>query len=129
MKEDVIYSVEIEVDGIDVTNLNMTEIQITISNLTSIESDKFRIRVDINDNNEIIRIIVIVDDEETAKIISESINVAIEEHSEEGIVRHFKSSRVNVKENKLSLSCGIMKEGIINIFINVFMIYAINHLW
>ena len=73
------YSVEIEVDEINVTNLNMTEIQDTISELTGIETDKIRIRFDTNDNNEIVRIIVIVDDEETAEKISTSINTVVDE--------------------------------------------------
>jgi len=68
------YYVEIEVEGINVTNLNMTEIQSTISNLTNIEEDKLRIRVDLNDKDEVTAIIVFVDDETTADIISDKIN-------------------------------------------------------
>ena len=78
-KEEVTYSVEIEVDGINVTDLNMTEIQTTISDLTGIDEGKIRIRVDINDNNDVIRVIVVADDEETAEIISKSINIVIDE--------------------------------------------------
>ena len=61
--------------------------------------------------NEVIRIIVVVDNEEIAEEIKNKINVAIDEHNQEGIVRHFKSARVIVKENKLSISRGTMKEG------------------
>ena len=58
----------------------MTEIRISISDLTGIEMDELGIRVDTNDNNdEIICIIVIVDDKETAEIISKSINTIIDE--------------------------------------------------
>ena len=56
----------------------MTEIQITISDLTGIETDKLRIRVETNDNNGIIRIIVIVDDEEKVEIISKTINTVVD---------------------------------------------------
>ena len=66
--------VEINVSGIDVTNLNMTEIQITISDLTSIEADKLRIRADINDKDEVVQIFVIVNDKTTADVISDKIN-------------------------------------------------------
>ena len=110
LKEETMYYVEIEVDGIDVTDVNISEIQTTISDLTGIEANKLEIRVDTNYNNEVIRIIVIVDDKETAEIISKSVNIAIDEHNQEGIVRYFKSARVIVKEKNLSLSCGIIKE-------------------
>ena len=122
VKEEVTYSVEIEIDGIDVSDLNMTEIQITISNLTGIEEDKLRIRFDTNDNNEVIRIIVIVHDEKTADKISKSINVAIEEHNKEGFLRYCKSVRVQTNEKNLSISSGIMKEeGIIAMFAIILM--------
>ena len=78
-KEELPLYVEIEVEGINVTDLNMTEVKTTISDLTEIEEDKLRIQFDINDNDEIIRIIVIVDDEETAEKISISINTVIDE--------------------------------------------------
>ena len=125
------YSVEIEVDGINLSDLNMTEIQITINNLTGIEADKLRIRVDTNDNNKVIHIIVIVDDEKTAEIISKSINTEIEEQNQEGFLRYCKNARVIVKENKLSISRGIMKEeGIIVIFTTAFMSFVIHkQLW
>ena len=79
VKEEVTCSVVIEGDGIDTSDLNMTEIQSTISDLTGIEEDKLRIRFETNDNDEVIRIIVIVDDEGTAEKISTSINIVIDE--------------------------------------------------
>ena len=105
----------------------MTEIQTTISDLTGIEEDKFRIQVEINDNNEVIRIIVIVNDEKTAEKINNKINVAIDDHNEEGIVRHFKSARVVVKENKLSVSSGIMKEERIFVMFTIVFVAFIIH--
>ena len=68
------YIVEIDVEGIDITNLNMTEIQNVISNLTDIETDKLRIRVDMNEEDEVVHILVIVDDETTADTVNKSIN-------------------------------------------------------
>ena len=56
------------------TNLNMTEIQSTISDLTNIEADKLRIRVDMNEQDEVVAIIIIVDDETTAEIIKDKVN-------------------------------------------------------
>ena len=56
----------------------MTEIQITISDLTGIEADIIRIRVNTNDDNEVVRIIVIVDDERTVEIISKTINTEVD---------------------------------------------------
>ena len=43
------------------------DVQNTISNLTNIETFKLRICVDMNDQDEIVRILVIVNDERTAK--------------------------------------------------------------
>ena len=60
------------------TDFNMTDTQNTLSDLTGIETDKLRIRFDINENNKIIRIIVIVDDEKTAEIIVKFINFVID---------------------------------------------------
>ena len=77
-KEEVTYSVEIDVDRLNVTDINMNELQDTISNLTNVEEDKIRIQVDTNDNDEIVRIIVtVVDDDEATEKISESINAVI----------------------------------------------------
>ena len=123
------YSVEIEVERMDMTGLNLTEIQSVISNITGIEADKLRIRVETKDYNEVIRIIVIVDDEETAEKIRDKINVAIDEHNEEGIVRHFKSARVVVKENKLSISSGSMEEEkrIVAMFAVIFLAFIIHN--
>jgi len=78
VKKEEPYSVEIEVDAFDVTDLNMTEIRVTISDLTGIEADELRIQVNTNDNNEIVFVIVIVDDKETAEKISKSINSVID---------------------------------------------------
>ena len=105
-KEDAIYFVE--------------------SDLTEIEEDKLRIRYDINDSDGVIHIIVIVNDEETAELIKDKINVAINEHSKEEIVKHFKSVKMIMIENKLSISSGTMKkERIIFLFINAFITFVI----
>ena len=78
VNEEVTYSVVIEIEGIDVTDYSMTEIQITISELTGIEEEKLNIQFDTNDDNEIFRIIVIVDDKEKADKISASIKIVID---------------------------------------------------
>ena len=96
--------------------------------LKNIEADKLRTRVDTN--NEIIRIIVIIDDEETAEKIRDKINVAIDEHNEEGIVRHSKSARAVVNEKNLSPSCGTMLEQrIIVMFLMVLTFLIRNNIW
>ena len=41
IKKEVTYSVEIEVDGINVTELNITEVQNIICNLTGIDSNYY----------------------------------------------------------------------------------------
>ena len=73
-KEEMMFFVEIDVEGIHLSNLNMTEIQHTISNLTDIEADKLRIRVDINEQDEVNVILIIVDDRYSAEKITKLIN-------------------------------------------------------
>jgi len=120
IKKEEIYTVEIEVEGIDLTNLNMTEIRSTISNLTNIEVIKLRIRVVLNAKDEVITIIVIADDKATAEYIKNKINIAIDEGNPN--VQQFKRAEVKVKE--LEISNGIMNKGmIIMIVIMTFLIH------
>ena len=77
--EEVTYYVEIEVERIRPNDFKMNVIRKTLSDLTGIEEDKLRIRFETNDNNEITRIVVIVEDKETAEIIKDKINVSIDE--------------------------------------------------
>ena len=107
-EETMIY-VDIEVEGIDLSNLNMSEIRSIISNLTNIEATKLRIRVDLNENDEVITIIVIVDDKTTAENIKNKINTAINEDNPK--VRQFKRAEVKVKE--LDISGGMMNNNLI----------------
>ena len=107
--EEMMFYVEIEVEGIDLTNLNVTEIQSTINNLTNIEADKLRIRVDINEQDEVVAVIVIVDDKTTAENIKNTINTAINEHNPK--VRLFKRAEVKMKE--LEISSGMMSKSLI----------------
>jgi hypothetical protein len=124
-KEEEEFIVEIEVKEIDLTNLNMTEIRTTISDLTSIDINKLRIRVDLNENDEVVHILVIVDDKRTADNIKDKVNVAINEEHPNSIVRHFKGVRVK----ELQLSSGIIiEEGVIlMIAIIAIMIFIINN--
>lgn len=78
-KEEETHSVIIEIDEIKLIDLNMTDIQKTLSDLTDIEADKIRIRVVPNRDNAITHIIVTVDDETTAEYIKVSINDAIKQ--------------------------------------------------
>ena len=96
MKEEMTYTVEIEVEGMEVTDMNMTEIRNTISDLTQIEMDKLRIRIDANDNDKISRIIVIADDASTADIISKTINAEIIDQSQ-SCQRNNQSLRIMAK--------------------------------
>jgi len=75
-KEEKIYYVIIEIiDGVDITDLNMTEIRSTISDLTGAEADKIRIRVNTNKKDEITEVIVIVDDEKAAVKTRDTVNL------------------------------------------------------
>ena len=109
VKEEVPYYVEIEMEGISVNDLNINEIQTTLSDLTGIEMDKLRIRFDTNEKNEIISIIVIVDDEKTAEIISKSVNTIIDE----GLCQDVESNYNYLREDassSMNVNCsGILK--------------------
>jgi len=67
-KEEV-FTILIEVEGIDVTDYNMTEIRNAISDLTNIEADRLRIRVNMTENDEVLYIIIIPDNKTAAEII------------------------------------------------------------
>ena len=110
MKEEVLYTVVIEVEEMNVSSFDMREIQNIISDLTNIEAERIRIRFDTNDKNEITHIIVIVDDKTTAERVRNMINMAIDEDNHEELFRHFKSARVEVNELPMSRGCIIEKE-------------------
>jgi len=105
--EEDVFKVEIDVSGINVANLNMSEIQNAISILTDIETDSIRIRAEVNDRDIVVHIIVIVDDEQSAKIISKSIN-DLDPEKTEGVLKHFKGA--HVEERKFDKSIGITTE-------------------
>jgi len=68
------YTVVIEIKEKNVTDVNMTEIRSTISNLTGVEIDKLIIRIVVNDKDGTIQIIVFVNDKTTADELSDKIN-------------------------------------------------------
>ena len=121
--KEVVYSVIIEtVEGVDVTEFSTTEVFSTISILTGIEADRIKIRVETNDRNGVTHIIIVVDDTTTAEVISNSFNTAIEERSEEGIIRLCRSAHVEVNER--CISCGMKKEeGMIIVMSMIFMAF------
>ena len=57
------FIVEIQVEDMNMSNMNISEIQTAISNLTKIDPDKIKIRADIDDDGQVVRILVIVEDE------------------------------------------------------------------
>jgi len=116
--------VEIEVEGIDVTTTNITEIRSILSNLTNITVDELIIRAEINDKNEIVRIIVLVDNENTAEIISSTIN----DHDPEEIGSRVRFKRANVKFLGDASRGNIVESSIFMIMI-IFMMFIIEILY
>ena len=107
----VVYSVVIELEeGIDVSELSMSEIRSATSVLAHVEENKVRIRVEVNEKNEIIRIIVTLSDKTTAENIKNIISVEIKEHNQEGFIKHFQGVKVETKEKDILVSRGIMKK-------------------
>jgi len=66
--------VEIEVIGINVTDLNMTQIRSELSNLTNINEDDLRIRVNVDENDNVVSIIVFTTNRTTADTIGDAVN-------------------------------------------------------
>ena len=66
--------VEIEVEGIDLTNFNETEFLGSVSDLTNIDPDKLRIRAEVNENDEVVRVLVFVSGTSIAETVSERVN-------------------------------------------------------
>ena len=58
----------------NLTDLDIMELKNNISDMTGIERDKLRIRVDMNEKDETAYIVVVVDDKTTAEKIHKSIN-------------------------------------------------------
>ena len=73
------YVVEIVVEGMNASNLNMTEVEEALDGLADIASDKMTIRAVIDDDGNVVRIYVILDDEDSAVILSEAVNRASEQ--------------------------------------------------
>ena len=107
-KEKETITIEIEVEGLDAANFNASEVQIVLSNLTNIEADKLRIQAEINDKNQVVRVVVVVEDQNTAEVISEAVNEIKPEESE-GVARHFKEARIVVIDR--AISCSVKAEG------------------
>jgi len=65
------WAVNISLNGIDGTTMNMSDILEVISRTSGIASDKIKMGIEIDENGNIVGIIVVVTDEEAARTINE----------------------------------------------------------
>jgi len=78
-RDDIV--IEIEVEDMNVTLMDLTDIKRQISDLASIEEEDLKVRVESDDDGRILHIVVIFDGEESAFFVSEVLNEAIKECS------------------------------------------------
>jgi len=67
-------TVVINMEPTIITDFNKTEFIISLSNLTGVEASKMKIAVELDDKGRVIRIMIYVRDEKTAKIIANKVN-------------------------------------------------------
>jgi len=68
------WTVEIIVDGIDTNDVNINEIIETTSAMCGVDKNKLKIGLEFDDHGRVTRIYVIVDDKNTADVISQTVN-------------------------------------------------------
>ena len=68
------WRIEIEIDNLQANKLIVSDLVDKIVELTGFDEDDITVGVEIDENGKVINIVIIVDDEETAKIVVEAIN-------------------------------------------------------
>jgi len=119
-EKEVMYAVQIDVEGMGVPDMNMTEIREIVSDISNVEALELKIRANINDKSNVVDIIVIVENESVAKIVKNAINRAIKEHGGDEVIKYFVSAQVVKIEPELS--SGIMNKG--NIIMIIMSLYV-----
>jgi len=95
--------VEIDIEGSQARELNTTELREILSELAGTELDIVTIRAERNDIGHIIRIVVVVNDDDTAHLIADAINHR-DPNESDGVLKHAKEARVIVKFIEVSRS-------------------------
>ena len=68
------FYVEVTLEGVKATEMNETEVRNVLEVVSGVKSDEVKIETEIDEEGNIIRIIVIVEDLETAQTISDAVN-------------------------------------------------------
>ena len=94
--DDERWIVEIEIEGININYLNTTELAYNISTTRNVEVEDMKIGVEIDEDGQVIRIVVIVKDKDSA--------IAVESSLKEILGRNVNSVRIITPELTLSSS-------------------------
>ena len=129
---DNMQTVDMQFDGVNVVEVNITEIEVVISVVINTEPEKVKIDVDISDEGELEHIFVFVSEEDAKKIVH-SLSECVESNSKQrddlcdaSFIRHVKSVRVIVSELSLE-GASIATETILSLIIALIMIVFINY--
>jgi len=88
-------SVVIEFNGVQVTDLNMAELISNISVLSGVDSSEFTVGVEVDDKGYIVRVVLYLNDAETATVIAKSVDGIEEEGCHYGILCNKRTVHVN----------------------------------
>ena len=119
------FIVELVVKGMDVADLNLSELQYIITKLASIDEDKLKIHVVINEKSGVVRIEVIVNDETTAEILYKAIKDLPPEEKRNSFLEHVVNARVKVEE--LELSSGVVIEASVSMMYLMILLITVIH--
>jgi len=103
LNQNNVFAVEIFVEGKTSTELDMKKILQSVSNVSGIEIDHLQVGVEIDEQGQVIRILVLLEDEQSAQIVADSIN-SIDESQEcyFSILCRTTSARIIMEESSLA---------------------------
>ena len=98
------WMIEFEIEDLNVTEFNKTEILHIISDASGIDINKIDIESQIDDNGRVVKIIVIVNNEQKANIIAEILNTYESEGCDTNVLCRTKNVKIKRKDRHLSES-------------------------
>ena len=113
--------IDMEMEDMNETNWNETDIIYMICEITGMKPDEFVIGVQLDSNKSILHIIVVVNDDNIADVITAAMNECKDNDNDDkcnGIIRYVKSTKIT----KRSLSMGSHIDDLMIIIMEAFMI-------
>ena len=106
-EDDIDKQWEVIIDIEETDDVNVTDVKMSINNLTGIDTDLITIAVEINEKGIVVRIIVYVDNKDSAIVIADELErIKDKGKCEYGVLCQTKSVRVREHVKDLSISLG-----------------------